>query len=158
MWTKNFVICLFSAVYQNIFLQDSKDFIDIEEKAQMGFDWSVVLDTLNLSQDLPNTDLLQDSLTKIVQNESKFENILQKYLSDSKKTYKIVKAILFTFLQELQEIKKSKEEIPTTLLEYYQPIAKKYVRIAQDYIGSENASLVHAITIKVIQDDPSTLL
>ncbi len=158
MWTKNFAICLFSAVYQNIFSQDSKNFIDLKEDSQIVFDWLVVLDTLNLSQDLPNTDLLQDSLIKIVQNKAKFENILQKYLSDSKKTYKIVKAILFTFLQELEEIKKPKEEIPTTLLEYYQPMAKKYVRIAQDYVGGENASLVHAVTIKIIQDDPSTFL
>lgn len=142
MWTKNFRICLFNAVYQELFSENLPDF-------SSSLDWDPIFELVTSSSaELPNQADLNRSLEDLKQNRSQFETTLRKYLQSWHKTYRIVRAILLCFLQEVTEAKRAN----ATSTDFRQ-IMSKYTRLTQDYVGGDNTDLVYAIINHILQDE-----
>lgn len=134
---------MFTAIYQKLFR------LSLTEGEPV-FEWALVFDSLKLGDglELPDISDLDFSFASVLEKEDKFKALLNKYLQDWGRTYDIVKAILLTYLQELAELKESnKIEVLA------QDLVGSYVRLAQDYIGGENTSLVHAVASNILEND-----
>lgn len=146
MWSKNFRICLFNAVYQELFTKGLTD-------SNLSFDWTLVFDTIENQAELPDIQNLDRSLEFLKENQTKYESILQKYLSNWNKTYSIVRAIMLCFLQEVSEA----QAISKTDLEVVE-IISKYIKLTEEYVGGENTALVHAITSNILEKELNIVL
>jgi|GEM_PF-1423733 len=146
MWTKNFSLCLCIAVYQKLTLESRSDFT-------VAVDWSLILKELNLSLDQSELASLDLQLDYVWRNRNQFEQILGKFLDQPKKTHPFVKAVLLVFLAELLHLRTQQSPEITNQSADWLGLAKKYVRITQNYIGAENPSLVYAVTTKLLQEN-----
>ncbi len=135
MWTKKYRNSLISLVYQKLInTYDPDNFLLITEEFWLDDGYSS-LDKkveLNLKKDLKNIH------SKYLESISR----LEKYLQNWNKTYPLSQAVLLTFLYEVDMLKEGFTEQRTALI-------NKYVKFCQSYIDRQNASLIHAILVKL---------
>jgi transcription termination factor NusB len=139
MWDKYFRLCLFMAVYQELFAE--------ELGADLGLEWDFILETVENPQDRPSSKELAKSMASLRLKREQYELLLKKYLHSWERTYETVKAMLLTFLEELSKLREVEEK--SELIE----LVGKYVRLTQDYIGGENTALVHAVASNIVEND-----
>lgn len=140
MWQKTFRFLVFNSIYNQIFLT--------REEGVLG-SYSQDLHSLALSSlhdpDVVIKSEIEKRLNKFQEEGKENTDFLKKFLPKWDQTYPIVKAILFTFLLEKQEVEDANQ------------IIGKYIKLTQDMIGGENTSLVHAVLAKVAGENKADL-
>jgi hypothetical protein len=161
MWEKDFRKLIFYIVYQALFLNWNLEFwqnLDFDEKLDLIEKNKQIIDsTKSQKNDLilinyltkPDSSVAVDKILNdfLLKKDDYWQKICQN-LKDTKKTYTAVSTCLYTYLLEKDFIDTQflTEEIAT---ENKQNLIGKYIKLAQDFIGDENVSLVHAILIKL---------
>ena len=146
MWTKDFTICLCIAVYQKLTLENWPELSDV-------IDWSLIFEELKVCVDKSELEALDSELDYIWRNHNQFEQTLNKFLSQPKKTHPFVRAVLLVFLAELLHLHNKSTPATTDQPPDWLALVKKYVRITQNYVGAENPSLVYAVASKLLQEN-----
>lgn len=138
MWEKSFRRGLFSYLYLYLFWDS------------IGFENPHLKDLekiKNLAKEFMNVDLIEYQ-KKIVTLKNNYNHYLDKLnlLVSWEKTHLITKAILLTFLVELDETTDKSNLIGS------------YLRISQDFGGSHVVSIVHAVLSKLLVNSEKTQL
>jgi hypothetical protein len=126
-WTKSERYCLFASIYGSLFWA--------EINMDYPLDWSIIQGNNLYNEDAPSNDWLDFRFDIFSENKEVYIADIKNYLTDWSKTFNIVKAILITFLIELDEATVETNELD--------------VNFIGKYIG-ENTPLVHAIISKMI--------
>jgi hypothetical protein len=168
MWEKDFRKLVFYIIYQALFLNWNLEFwqnLDYGEKLDLIYKNKEIIDSLKSqknSLENPKNDLIQINylsdddypavvdkiLNDFLLNKDNYWQKICQNLKDTKKTYTTVSTCLYTYLLEKDYIDSQflAEEISTQIK---QNLIGKYIKLAQDFIGDENVSLVHAVLIKL---------
>lgn len=131
---KAFNIFLYQVVFYEWDLEKSLSFVEDEDFME-GF-----RDSINLESDL-DLDLLKKFVINYFEKYTEYSEVLKSYLTDWKKTYDLVKAILFAFLVE-------KDLFGESVLD--KKVVSEYLKIAQDLAGKESVSVTHAVLTKLL--------
>jgi transcription termination factor NusB len=111
-------------------------------------------------KDIPKK-FIEDNLGLFKQNQARFETILKPLLSNWGQTYLIVKAILFTFLLELDYLKNPQnkttkdDEVSCTDTDDNSQLIGKYLRLSQEYGNSQSVAVIHAVLAKIFDSKNS---
>jgi transcription termination factor NusB len=138
MWEKSFRRGLFSYLYLNLFWDS------------IGFENPHLNDLekiKNLAKEFSNVDF-GECQKRVVTLKNNYNHYLDKLnlLISWEKTHLITKAILLTFLVELDEVQDKSNLIGN------------YLRISQDFGGSHVVSIVHAVLSKLLVNQEKTEL
>jgi len=156
IWNQYIRTLLFFAIYNYLFLGDKSDnfVVDwnfLEYHLKQEFQDKESNKDLNNQENKSNeeseflleTSKLDETFLIYLQKKEVFEIELQEFLHNWEKTYNLVKALLFTCLLEIEISGNKAEEVL--------PNFTKYLRLSQDFIGSENVGLVHAVLMKIFE-------
>ncbi len=134
MWEKSFRYSVFAALYQVLFWN--------ETTGSEEFNLDVILENLK-DEEKPDKDKLTLVIARFFDKKAEYTDTLKTYLKDWDKTFAVVKACLYTYILEIEELSSTD---PQPALD---TIITKYIRLSEDHIGGQNVALVHAILSKV---------
>lgn len=139
MWDKKFRIAVFSLLYEILFTG-----LDVSEFSAKSItdEYRVEVKALNnVFEDL-DLDKVFAKILVFFENCDEYETKVKESTKNWDKTFLTVKACLFTFCIEIDEI--------DILSINDNQIVNSYLRLSQDYLGQENVPLVHAVVLKLL--------
>lgn len=87
---------------------------------------------------------VDEILEKFFLEKDVYWKAIEQNLKDTKKTYMLVQACLYSYILEKNFI-----EEETTQKKSVKYLVGKYIKLSQNFIGDDNVSLVHAVLIKI---------
>ena len=139
MWDKNFRIAVFSLLYEILFTGISQS--DFNIKSNLDKFKNEVLALNDVFKDL-DLELVFEQIRIYFEKQDLFEEKIRASIKTWDKTFLTVKACLFTFCLEIQA--------NNVISNSDSKIVNSYLKLAQDYLGQENVSLVHANVLKIL--------
>ncbi len=138
MWTKELRFCLFSLIYDDLLgYKEFSDVIDSQTYIE-----SILTEYKTFKNENIKGIELENQFDNYTKSKTKLEAKLIAHLPDWKKTFEIVKAILFTFQIEKQALKiYQKDELIVS-----------YIKFAEGYCVSTNVRLIHAVLSKLVDE------
>jgi transcription termination factor NusB len=135
VWDKPFRYSIFTAVYELLFWRE-------EGVNDFNIDWDFIFENAKFEVK-PDIEDLNQVMYLFEQKEKSYTDILESYLANWDKTFSIIKACLFTFLLEKDDIGNSEPPVDS------KDIVTKYIRLSEDLVGGQNVGLVHAVLSKI---------
>jgi len=128
-WTSDERLLVFFSIYQSLFLGLNITSIDVLALAKSA-------DIIDFKD-----SKIQSTLAVFAVNQEDYVTQLKSYLRNWTLTYPLVKAVFFTALLEMNQT----SDVQT--LEHF----SEYIRLAQDFTGTESVGLIHAILLKIFE-------
>jgi transcription termination factor NusB len=141
MWTNDLRNLTVTIFYQILFW-------DVDYSACQEKNWLI---DLNISpEQIQNSNLDQQLISSIIriffENKDSYTSRLQTQLKDWSKTYNLIKAILFSYLVELEFCQKIQKTEENNQGDNY---ISQYIKITQTLVGGANVGLVHAVLVGI---------
>ena len=160
MWSNYFRLCLFSLIYQEIFLattdpikesnnsqnwdKNLDEFFTIME-LEFAVEFDIELDELGTNKEEYLNKLaieLTSQMQSFMTDKDAYSDILKNNLESWTNTFNIIKSILYCFLMEQKHFGENAK--------FEKNIFGVYIKLAEDFTVAANVKFVHAILAKII--------
>jgi transcription termination factor NusB len=139
MWDKNFRIAVFSLLYEILFTGMIESDFNTKSNSEKFKKEVLALNDVFKGLDL---ETVLDQIRVYFEKQYLFEEKIKASIKTWDKTFLTVKACLYTFCLEI--------EGDNVISNLDSKIVNSYLKLAQDYLGQENVSLVHANVLKIL--------